>query len=202
MTILRVAFVTTLLAFCSLAFGQAGVARVQTEVDHFATRSLELAFSTKSAGAAAIRTYELHYTTDGGRTWQPHPDRHGQPDAFPFTAPADGRYGFSIVAIDAAGNRSDVPQPGERPAYTCVIDTVPPALTGADLEGPGLGPGPLRAELRPQTRELAVDAPFLGQVERVHDVGQRHQRLLGVFPRSDLPGRHVEPREPARGPPR
>ncbi len=121
---------TTVVLFLFLAGPTAGADDAATAaVEYFATRSLELAFATEAAGAAEIRTYELYYTTDGGQTWVAYKTRHELPDEFPFTAPSDGRYGFFIVAIDAAGHRGPTPQPGDRAAYECVIDTIAPQIS-------------------------------------------------------------------------
>ncbi|MCA8958980.1 MAG: hypothetical protein KDC38_00645 [Planctomycetes bacterium] len=95
---------------------------------YFSTRSLELSFSTDAVGAAPIREYQLFYTTDGGRSWNEHPERRSTPDAFPFVAPSDGEFGFTIVAIDAAGLRTPPPQPGTAPSYVCIVDTVAPEV--------------------------------------------------------------------------
>ena len=98
------------------------------EVRHFRSRNIELDVVPVAAGAAPVAHYQIWYTTDDGRTWQPAESVHRGPPPVRFAAPADGRYGFRAVGVDRAGHRQAAPQPGDAPELSCVIDTRPPQL--------------------------------------------------------------------------
>ena len=79
---------------------------------------------------------ELWVTDDGGLHWRAAGMTPGAPQALPFTAPRDGRYGFAVVSVAADGNRVQPPVPGSEPQVSVLIDTAPPVVV---LESPNGG---------------------------------------------------------------
>src|SRR5262245_41024324 len=52
-----------------------------------------------------IKELQLFYSTDQGRTWQMIAVATPDSSSFPFHAPADGIYWFSVCVVDKKGNR-------------------------------------------------------------------------------------------------
>lgn len=97
---------------------------------YFRTRELEIPFRVTTAGAAPIHAYQLWYTSDGGKSWKPYgPTHRGDTTRIPFTAPADGVYGFKVLPRDLAQREPLPPQPGTEPDRLCVVDTTPPEVS-------------------------------------------------------------------------
>ncbi len=90
--------------------------------------SRRLAVHFRVDGAAAPVEYTLHFTRDGGASWMTHDQRHRGGSPLPFTAPSDGRYGFSITARDAVGLEAPGPSPGSPPQIETIVDTTPPVI--------------------------------------------------------------------------
>ncbi|MFQ5653728.1 MAG: hypothetical protein ACE5GW_03235 [Planctomycetota bacterium] len=118
--------ITTVLAILTLL--SASPAAAGEELPYLKTRSLEIPVRTVSAGAAPIDGYQLWLTVDGGLTWHAVPGIHTGAGPIGFQAPADGRYGFVVIARDRAGRIQEPPQPGTSPDVECIIDATPPVL--------------------------------------------------------------------------
>ena len=93
------------------------------------TRSVEIPVETLTAGAAAIEGVTLWVTRDRGVTWEAVPGVQPGTGPVRYEAPADGEYGFKVIARDRAGRAQSAPQPGDASDVSCIIDTTPPALT-------------------------------------------------------------------------
>jgi hypothetical protein len=116
-------------------------------------------FEATDAGPSGVAAVRLHYTTDDGRTWNLFGEKPEVKGSFEFTAPADGVYGFTVEAVDKAGNveRKGGPAGGTRPEITVVVDTRPPQIEAVfprqDIE---LVPGAhLRVRFRAEDLDLA-----------------------------------------------
>lgn len=83
---------------------------------------------------APVAGYTLYVTSDDGVTWRPTtPAETRQTDSeFHYLAPADGRYGFRMVARDAAGNEGKAPTTGTVPEILVTVDIVAPAIVVRD----------------------------------------------------------------------
>src|SRR5262249_50873698 len=92
-------------------------------------------------GQAGVKSVELYVTRDDGRTWQrsdgeenittPPPDAHGLPASLKRSLtvdlPADGLYGFYLVAKSGAGLGKPPPQNGiDVPQMRVEVDTTFP----------------------------------------------------------------------------
>jgi len=122
---------------------------------------VEIPVETESSGAATIEELFLWVTRDDGTTWRPEPARHPRSDSIPFVAPEDGRYGFRVVARDAAGRLQPAPQPGDLPEVSCIIDTTLPRLEILYPEGGELVYAGSELEIRWSATDAALaDAPI------------------------------------------
>ncbi len=88
------------------------------------------------------KSAELWMTSDAGRTWINQGEIDSGKVAAGFLAPRDGRYGFMIVPLSAAGVRETTPKPGDAPDKTVVVDTVAPVVevrapNGGEMFGVG-----------------------------------------------------------------
>ena len=94
------------------------------------------------ARLAGKKGAELWMTSDAGRTWINQGEIDPGKAAAGFLAPRDGRYGFMVVPISAAGVRDVTPKPGDAPEKAIVVDTVPPVVevrspNGGEMFGGG-----------------------------------------------------------------
>ena len=87
-------------------------------------------YEAVDAGPAGISGVRLYYTADGGATWTFYGERPESKGSFEFAAPDDGTYGFTVAAVDAAGNveRKDGPAPNTKPEIAVVVDTKAPRI--------------------------------------------------------------------------
>ena len=81
-------------------------------------------------GPSGISAVRLYYTTDDGKTWAVFGEKPDPKGSFEFIAPSDGVYGFTVEAVDKAGNveRKDHPLQGTKPEISVVVDTKPPQI--------------------------------------------------------------------------
>jgi hypothetical protein len=91
-------------------------------------RSLRIPIKVDPARRSQIKELRLFSSSDQGKTWQQVAVAHPDDSGFPFNAPTDGEYWFSVVVIDMQG-RSDpeniyqVP-----PSQKIVVDSLKPVV--------------------------------------------------------------------------
>ncbi len=101
-------------------------------------------YEAADSGPSGVSAVRLYYTSDNGNTWTLFGEKPDTAGSFEFIAPADGVYGFTVEAIDKAGNveLKNGPAGGTKPEISVVIDTrapqVEPVFPRQDLE---LAPG-------------------------------------------------------------
>jgi len=78
---------------------------------------------------------ELHYTTDGGETWNTAGLFKDLTKPFEFTADTEGRYGFFVTLVDQKGREDVVPAPGDEPQVTVLVDWTAPVVKLLSPEG-------------------------------------------------------------------
>ncbi|MFN0058296.1 MAG: hypothetical protein ACKVX7_07540 [Planctomycetota bacterium] len=110
-----------------------------------------LPYAIALPGASAPQRVELWVTIDGGDSWNLHAYDHDLTPPFSVEL-ADGVWGYQVVVIDADGNRSDQPVPGDTPRAKVLVDRVSPTVEW----------GPLRVERA--AGGFVVDQPYV-----VHD---------------------------------
>ncbi|MHC4712113.1 MAG: tetratricopeptide repeat protein [Planctomycetota bacterium] len=83
---------------------------------------------------------ELHYTTDGGKTWEPVGLFKDLDKPFEFTAESEGLYGFFVTLVDKKGRADVLPEAGSTPQVSVTVDWTAPELsllspTGGEIVG-------------------------------------------------------------------
>ena len=120
------------------------------------------------AGFATAYIAELHYTTDGGKSWKSYALFKELEKPFEFTAEAEGRYGFFVTFLDQKGNYDATPGEGTAAQMTVLVDWTAPAVSleapkGGDVAG-GVAPTQIKwtstdtyLAAKPITIEISTD---------------------------------------------
>jgi hypothetical protein len=81
-----------------------------------------------------IKELQLFYSMDQGRTWQQIAVAAPDSASFPFHAPTDGTYWFSVCVVDRKGNREPRDINAAPPGQKVLIDTLKPVVRIASVE--------------------------------------------------------------------
>jgi cytochrome c-type biogenesis protein CcmH/NrfG/transposase len=140
-------------------------------------------YEAVDSGPAGVSGVRLYYTADAGATWTLYGERPGDKGSFEFTAPDDGAYGFTVLAVDAAGNveGKDGPLTGVRPEIAVVV------FPKQDME---LAPGARMrirfraddANLAPPTATVSVRTSDSQVWERLNEVAAEQGEFAAVGP--------------------
>jgi len=123
--------VRTILALLSMLTCAAGA---EVSTFYVSKTVVEIPFHGVDSGPAGIVRAKLFVTADQGRTWKEVGETGRLKSAadgktvsgrFTWHAPGDGRYGFDVVAVDAAGNQESGPK---AVGLFVVVDSKPPNL--------------------------------------------------------------------------
>jgi hypothetical protein len=89
------------------------------------------------AHRAAIKELRLFVSNDEGKTWKQTATATPDQEAFPFTAPSDGVYWFTVCAIDQQNNQDPADIYRVPPSQKILVDTTKPAvrITAAERQG-------------------------------------------------------------------
>lgn len=100
-------------------------------------RNLRVPIRVDPARRSEIKELHLFVSSDLGRTWNQQGVAPPDQDAFPFFAPTDGVYWFSVEVIDQRGNRDPADIYRAPPAQKVFIDTLRPLVrvTAAERQG-------------------------------------------------------------------
>ncbi len=107
------------------------------DVWHIKERSLRIPIKVDPARRNQIKELRLFSSADEGKTWQQvgvaHPDDNG----FPFSAPADGEYWFTVVVVDMQGRQEPENIYQVPPSEKIIVDTLKPVvrITAAERQG-------------------------------------------------------------------
>ncbi len=196
----RLTTVVIALALASMAAAESGDIVVQdagTGKIYCRSQRFLVPYEAADSGPAGISAVRLYFTCDAGSSWTLFGEKPEAKGSFEFVAPGDGVYGFTVVAVDKAGNveRKDGPSSGTRPEISVVVDTkepqILPVFPRQDLE---LAPGAhltvrFRADdasLAPSTASIAVktrDSSLWETVEGVaFDKGEFSAQNGVLFP--------------------
>ncbi len=90
---------------------------------------VDLHYGAGASGPSGLRTVHLWYTTDGGKTWTHYGEDPDARSPFRFHAPAEGVYGFRLIAVNRAGVASrPAPAAGDRADRAFRIVANPPEV--------------------------------------------------------------------------
>jgi len=91
-------------------------------------RSQQLALHYHFAGAGPAARVALWYTRDRGATWHKYGEDPDGSSPFYFEAPAEGLYGFILIAHDGPRASSPDPRPNDPGQRWVFVDYTPPLL--------------------------------------------------------------------------
>ncbi len=96
--------------------------------------TVPLQLDIKDGGPAGLESAQLWVSQDDGTSWTEGPWIK-DPKQIPWKAPSDGTYRLAILAIDRAGNKSEVPAGKGPKQFVLVVDTTPPLVQLANAIG-------------------------------------------------------------------
>jgi hypothetical protein len=100
-------------------------------------RNFQIPIRIDEARRPELKELLLFCSSDQGRTWNQVAVATPDKGAFPFYAPADGIYWFSVCVIDRQGKREPADIYRSPPAQKILIDTVKPTLRITSVERQG-----------------------------------------------------------------
>lgn len=120
------------LALLTVAAGQASSDLVSLNQQNF-----EIPIRIDPARRHEIKELLLFVSRDQGKTWEQVAVASPDKSAFPYYAPADGIYWFSVCVVDRQGQREPSDISKSPPGQKVLIDTVKPVLRIVTLERQG-----------------------------------------------------------------
>ena len=102
------------------------------------TKSIRLDFKIDDVGSSKVKAVEVWYTQDG-RTWQKTPQDAGPEPPYTVEVPAEGRYGFTLIARSGVGLGLPAPKNGDTPQVWVEVDETKPKVSIVGVE---VGRGP------------------------------------------------------------
>jgi hypothetical protein len=123
----------TITWMCLLLTANAG----EPEAWHLNHRGFQIPIRIKPESRPEIRELLLYVSKDQGQTWELQQRLSPEKEAFPFFAPSDGPFWFSVAVVDRNG-KQDPPDPYTAKIHQrIIIDTVKPDMkfTAAERKG-------------------------------------------------------------------
>ncbi len=127
--LLRAAGCVALLTAFALSIQAASAA-----AEPISVRSQQLALHYHFAGGGPSTRVVLWYTRDRGATWHRYGEDPDGRSPFVFEAPAEGLYGFILIADDGSRASAPDPKPHDPPQRWVFVDYTPPLLQWHAIE--------------------------------------------------------------------
>lgn len=137
-----------LLVACLAVFTTQAIA----DVARVRSRVFELDYHINAA-AQPLESVQLWYTTDDGITWHLYGYDDDRQSPVSFSAPSEGKFGFCVLAVNAAGPSSQQPARGTKPQAWVFVDYTPPVVQLHSIQ-----PTTILGQRVIQLRWSAVDA--------------------------------------------
>jgi hypothetical protein len=115
----------------------APAAGVPADVEPFNRNKFEIPIKIAPGQQDKIRSLELHCSRNGGKTWELVGTARPDQTAFPYTAPADGTYWFSVLIVDRKGKTEPRSPYGVPPGLKVLVDTEAPSVSIVSAERKG-----------------------------------------------------------------
>lgn len=115
----------------------AGATGLPPDVEPFSKSKFEIPIKIVPSERAKIRSLELHCSRNQGKTWEQVATATPDQLSFPYTAPADGIYWFTVLVRDLKG-KAEPPSPyGGPPGLKVLVDTEAPdvRIVAAERQG-------------------------------------------------------------------
>lgn len=90
------------------------------------SKRLQINYEVKDVGPSGLDTVELWYRHDGG-AWKKYGDAPPQPP-YVIDVPGEGRYDFTLLARNRAGQGKTRPEAGDEPQVAVEVDLTKPAV--------------------------------------------------------------------------
>src|SRR5262249_35399679 len=91
------------------------------------SKRFRINYESKDVGPLGVAAVELWYTRDG-RIWELGSVVDGGQAPLVFTAPEEGRYGFTVVVKGGSGMSGERPRAGQPPQHWVEVDVTPPTV--------------------------------------------------------------------------
>lgn len=103
------------------------------------SKRFALNYRLEDVGPSDVTRVEVHYTRDGGRTWGKYPQDAPKDPPCILEVPAEGRYGFTLIARSGVDLSEEPPRPGDAPHVWVEVDETKPLVR---IIGVDVGRGP------------------------------------------------------------
>lgn len=106
------------------------------------TKSIQLDYDIADVGSSKVKSVEVWYTRDAGKSWFKTPKDAAPEPPYIIEVPAEGRYGFTLIAHSGVGLGLPAPKSGDQPQVWVEVDTTKPTVNILGVEvgrGPDLG---------------------------------------------------------------
>jgi hypothetical protein len=100
-------------------------APVSSGVRVVSSKTINLDYAVKDAGASGVAECEVWYTRDG-KSWAKHSASSPSPSRRVVQVDGEGRHGFSLVPRSGAGLGKEPPRPGDEPQLWVEVDETKP----------------------------------------------------------------------------
>ena len=107
------------------------------EVYYINQHQLRIPITVDQARRSEIKELILYMSADEGKTWNEQAVASPDQDAFPFYAPKDGTYWFSVCVVSPQGKREPPDIYNVAPSQRIVIDTLKPLVRIKSTERQG-----------------------------------------------------------------
>lgn len=113
------------------------VGAAPTDVVYMNQRNIRLPFNVKSERRQDMKELTLFSSTDEGKTWQQVAVANPDQDGFPFYAPTDGQFWFTISCLTQQGKHEPEDIYQHPPSQKILIDTLKPVVKIVSAERQG-----------------------------------------------------------------
>ncbi len=119
-------------------------------------KRIQFNFKIDDVGPSKVKAVEVWWTQERG-IWQKYPQDAPPDPPYVVDVAAEGRYGFTLVAVSGVGHAESRPQAGDPPQVWVEVDLTPPAvrLIGVDV-GSGVDKGTLTVRWQATDKFLAA----------------------------------------------
>lgn len=119
-------------------------------------RRIQFNFKIEDVGPSKVKAVEVWWTQERG-IWQKYAEDAGPEPPYVVDVAAEGRYGFTLVAVSGVGHAESRPRAGDAPQIWVEVDTTPPSVRLIGVEvGTGIDKGLLTIRWTATDKHLAA----------------------------------------------
>jgi len=129
------------------------------------TKRIQLDFDIQDVGSSKVKAVEVWYTQDGHR-WQKTPKDAAPEPPYYVDVPAEGRYGFTLIARSGVGLALPAPKDGDAPQVWVEVDVTKPDVKVLGVEvGRGPDTGYITVRWNATDKHLAANPVTISYAE-------------------------------------